>query len=48
MTSDVALDFTEQLMIVEDFGKDIGNVYAREESVQATDVCGPFPSIFNN
>ncbi|KAL4866368.1 hypothetical protein BDV12DRAFT_210554 [Aspergillus spectabilis] len=40
MTSDIALDFTEQLMIVEDFGKDVGNVYAREEFVQATDIPG--------
>jgi hypothetical protein len=34
MTEDVALDFTEQLLIFEPFG----NVYARDEFVQAADV----------
>lgn len=34
MSEDIALDFTEQLLIFEKFG----NVYAREEFVQAKDV----------
>ncbi|KAL4880039.1 hypothetical protein BJY04DRAFT_219571 [Aspergillus karnatakaensis] len=40
MTSAIALDLTEQLMILEEFGKDVGNVYARQEFVQATDIPG--------
>lgn len=34
MTEENALDFTEQLMIFETFG----NVYARDEFIQAADV----------
>lgn len=34
MTDENALDFTEQLMIFETFG----NVYARDEFIQAADV----------
>jgi hypothetical protein len=37
MASDVALDFTEQLMIFEEWG----NVYARSEFVQANEVSVP-------
>ncbi|KAL5332494.1 hypothetical protein BJX70DRAFT_404537 [Aspergillus crustosus] len=38
MTSEVALDFTEQLTIVEDFRGDTKNVYMRKEFVQATEI----------
>ena len=34
MSSELALDFTEQLLIFEDFG----NVYAQHGFIQATDV----------
>lgn len=36
MSAEMALDFTEQLLIFEEFG----NIYAREEFVQAKEVCG--------
>lgn len=38
------MDFTEQLMMFEEFG----NVYAREEFVQAREVCGlPMMDMFH-
>lgn len=35
LSSELALDFTEQLLIFEDFG----NVYSQQDFIQATDVC---------
>ncbi|KFY73983.1 hypothetical protein V498_10009, partial [Pseudogymnoascus sp. VKM F-4517 (FW-2822)] len=36
MSSELALDFTEQLLIFEDFG----NVYSQQDFIQATDIPG--------
>lgn len=43
MSDDIALDFTEQLMIFEK----CGNVYARDEYVQAKEVGSDFNPPFN-